>query len=295
LGERSYPFGLTLAGLSSKALAFGEPGNKLKYNGYEQQNQEFTDHSGLEWYDYKHRFYDNQIGRFFVQDRLATDYVYYTPYQFAGNEVPNAIDLDGLEPARQNEVPIDKVNPWAQAKLGKFIPKDDGKSLKEGIKSDLKLAAVFASAFGVGIVAEAILLERVVSEAPGSVNTESVGSQIGESIGEKKVPNPNGKKGGEAHQNGIKEAGKELQEQGYNKIENEVKVETPGGNKESRYVDVQGTNTNTGKIKQVQVGKQNKNGTPASRERKALDDIEEATGVRPEFKPYNPLTPPIKQ
>ncbi|RYY54299.1 MAG: hypothetical protein EOO09_14810 [Chitinophagaceae bacterium] len=31
---------------------------------------------------------------------MASDYVYYTPYQFAGNEVPNAIDLDGLEPAR---------------------------------------------------------------------------------------------------------------------------------------------------------------------------------------------------
>jgi len=33
-----------------------------------------------------------------IVDRLASDYVYYTPYQFAGNAVPNAIDLDGLEP-----------------------------------------------------------------------------------------------------------------------------------------------------------------------------------------------------
>lgn len=68
------------------------------YNGYEQQSKEFLDGTGLDWYDYKNRFYDNQIGRFFGQDRLADEYVYYTPYQFAGNEVPNAIDLDGLEP-----------------------------------------------------------------------------------------------------------------------------------------------------------------------------------------------------
>ena len=91
-----------MAGLSSKALAFGGSENKKLFNGYEQQNKEFSDGSGIEWYDYKHRFYDNQIGRFFVQDRLATDYVYYTPYQFAGNEVPNAIDLDGLEPLRMS-------------------------------------------------------------------------------------------------------------------------------------------------------------------------------------------------
>ncbi|HET9056151.1 MAG TPA: RHS repeat-associated core domain-containing protein [Chitinophagaceae bacterium] len=95
-----YPFGLTMSGISSKALAFGNPENKSKFNGYEQQNKEFSDGSGLEWYDYKHRFYDNQIGRFFTQDELASQYVYYSPYQFAGNEVPNAIDLDGLEPAR---------------------------------------------------------------------------------------------------------------------------------------------------------------------------------------------------
>jgi RHS repeat-associated protein len=96
-----YPFGLIQAGISSKALSFGGAENKLRFNGYEQQSKEFSDGSGLEWYDYKHRFYDNQIGRFFCVDRLADKFPWWTPYQFAGNQVPNAIDLDGLEPLFQ--------------------------------------------------------------------------------------------------------------------------------------------------------------------------------------------------
>jgi len=89
---------MTMAGISSKALNFGGSENKQRFNGYERQNKEFSDGLGLEWYDYKRRFYDNQIGRFFCVDSKASDYPYYTPYQFAGNQVTVAIDLDGEEP-----------------------------------------------------------------------------------------------------------------------------------------------------------------------------------------------------
>jgi len=68
------------------------PKNEYLYNKKELQEE-------LGVYDYNHRFYDPVTGRFTSVDGLADKYPWYTQYQFAGNEVPNAIDRDGLEPA----------------------------------------------------------------------------------------------------------------------------------------------------------------------------------------------------
>ena len=40
-------------------------------------------------------------------------------------------------------------------------------------------------------------------------------------------------------------------------------------------------------VEMYQVGKQTKAGNPVSRERKAIDDINQATGMTPKFIPYN--------
>jgi RHS repeat-associated protein len=86
-----YPFGLTMAGISSKAAG------KLENKTNKFQGQEYNDDLGVDLYEFKYRMDDPQTGRFWQVDPLADKYVYNSTYAFSENKVTGHVELEGLE------------------------------------------------------------------------------------------------------------------------------------------------------------------------------------------------------
>ena len=86
LQESHYsPWGLELAGISAKAA--GKLENNYKFNkGSELQHHEFSDGSGLEWYDTHFRNLDPQLGRWQqIDPKIDEDQESLSPYISMGN------------------------------------------------------------------------------------------------------------------------------------------------------------------------------------------------------------------
>ena len=113
LEKGSYPFGLTMHGICSKAA--GSLINKKGFNANELQSKEFSDGSGLELYDFNARTYDQQIGRFIQVDPLSEegDQESWSAYHFGYNNPVRYADPDGKLPI----IPI----VWGLYELGSAI------------------------------------------------------------------------------------------------------------------------------------------------------------------------------
>jgi len=70
-----YPFGLTMSGISSRALEFGNPENKRKYNGIEKEND-----LQIEIYEAQLRELDVQVGRWWQIDPKIENMEMWSPY-----------------------------------------------------------------------------------------------------------------------------------------------------------------------------------------------------------------------
>ncbi|WP_127129660.1 DUF6443 domain-containing protein [Pseudoflavitalea rhizosphaerae] len=105
-----YPFGLSIAAISSRA--FGKLQNNLKFNGGSELNEGL----GLFLYETQFRLYDPQLGRFWAIDEMAEKYADWSPYVFALDNPVLLNDPTGLDPTPEEEEKEKKKNAkWLQA------------------------------------------------------------------------------------------------------------------------------------------------------------------------------------
>ncbi len=71
--------------------------HRYGFNGKENDRDLQSDDGSNLVLDYGFRIYNPAIARFLSVDPLMGSYPYYTPYQFAGNDVIRNVDVDGLE------------------------------------------------------------------------------------------------------------------------------------------------------------------------------------------------------
>lgn len=230
---------------------------------------------------------------------MSEKYAYQSHYNFSENKVVAHRELEGLEALPMNAAKVYEERLKRANSLDEQGLTVDASRLREHADAMQELNTLIISA-PIFEIEEVVLSMRAASASGffgrvwSAMKGVFTGAEANAGIAETtigKVPNPYGKAGGPLHQSKINEVEEELKAEGYTKIRNEVMVKTPNGSKSKRFVDVEGTNPRTNEVRRIQVGKQNKNGTPVSRERKALDDIEKETGTRPEFIPYNQVTP----
>jgi RHS repeat-associated protein len=70
------------------------PAYRYGFQGQEKDDEIKGEGNSL---NYTFRMHDPRVGRFFAVDPLTSKYPHYSPYQFSGNRLIDAIELEGLE------------------------------------------------------------------------------------------------------------------------------------------------------------------------------------------------------
>ena len=112
-------------------------------------------------------------------------------------------------------------------------------------------------------------VSNMSDEEDGKPNND-YGDLRGAGGGTSRCPNPGGRKGGEAHRSMVQTIKSQLEKLGF-EVSEEYRVNTPGGHKNVRYVDLYASNGQD--AFGVQVGRMTQGGMPVARECRALGDL----------------------
>ena len=102
-----------------------DAGSGYRYGFNGKENDKDISEGGQ---DYGMRIYDARLGKFLSVDPIANSYPWYTPYQFAGNDVMRCVDLDGLEPSMRTEKYTENHRPYTD---GTWVSEVYDKTLHE--------------------------------------------------------------------------------------------------------------------------------------------------------------------
>jgi RHS repeat-associated protein len=142
----------------------------LLRNRYLFQGQELQKDLNLGWYQFRYRMHDPTIGRFASVDPLAGDYVHFSPYSFSGNQLLNAIELEGKEPKAVFET-VKFISPVAFKFDFSFTSHDMriGYNVSLGVPKGLPFSV--RKEFGASFNARDIIQGHAVSESRSGLET----------------------------------------------------------------------------------------------------------------------------
>ncbi len=202
-----YPFGLTMAGISSKALN-GIIGNKNWFNGNELQSKEFNDENGLDFYDFNARTYDPQLGRFMQIDPMADEenQESFTPYNYTYNNPILYNDPDGKCPCLI--VPFlvmaaESAGAAAVTTTVVTLTVAGTADLINNSKGRTATGNTYTSGSPLGVTTGTAYAKLNSGNGAKSASQGTASSSLPEF--KKKVPNPDGAKGKPDHQDKVKE------------------------------------------------------------------------------------------